>query len=237
MNPTPLADLDQFDHGYPIQCVTGNLCTLYPSKEGVGKTGKPYFMQDGELEDENGLKHKVLFNDKESAAKVDGKRGKTITISSQMVKGRPSGLSMDVNQWNGKTTRRLRVTSAALITVTGGGSQPSNATEGPQGGKEPPSGEHVCFDAALADYRKAFDKTCEAFGFSATTILAASKSGDAGALTLMGHMKEITTSVSMASTRGQYGRYIGYKFAGPKVESGLNPDGSIAEEGEEEIPF
>jgi hypothetical protein len=61
------------------------------------------------------------------------------------------------------------------------------------------------FEDALADYKRAFCKVCDAFGHDPDKImqeLTAEK------------LAEITTSVSMASTRGQYGAYIGYLFAG-----------------------
>lgn len=134
MNPTPLADLSEFSHGFPVQCVEAILSALYPAKEGVSqKSGKPYFMQDGELRDDSGFTHKVLFNDKECGDMVAGWRNKRIRIACQMVKGKPSGLSMDENLYNGKTTRRLRVTRAAIISLASGASEPQDRPQAQTG--------------------------------------------------------------------------------------------------------
>lgn len=228
MNPVPFKDLAGYAQKQLIPCVEGRLKYLNEPKayKSGPNVGKPY--QFGTLS-EIGTNLEIGVKFEGDLVQPVANKGKIIRLEAHQGSKGLSGVYMDIGEYEGKETRTARCTATAVVQYIAQGDAAANAPQtapaasaptsappqhtprqdAPQAGSARNTGHQggqlpqPVFDDALADYKRAFCKVCESFGHDPDKImqeLTAEK------------LAEITTSVSMASTRGQYGAYIGYLF-------------------------
>jgi hypothetical protein len=230
MQPVSYKDLAGYAQKQLIPCVEGRLKYLNEPKnyKSGPNVGKPF--QFGTLS-EIGTNLEIGVKFEGDLVQPVANKGKVIRLEAHQGSKGLSGVYMDIGEYDGKETRTARCTATAVVQYIAQGdaaanapqtaqaaSAPRPATHTPQARQDAPASSSVrntgysggqppqpVFEDALGDYKRAFCKVCESFGHDPDKImqeLTAEK------------LAEITTSVSMASTRGQYGAYIGYVFAG-----------------------
>lgn len=224
MKPVPFDDIATLENNFPIACVEGKLVKLYDNKPAKGTTANGEWTRyDGVISD--GKKEFKISFWMDTLPPVVKFNAHIRIVHGTDKKNKPAGLSKSVNEKNGTTYHAIKVDDRAIISLAGsdsGAPEPQSAPKSQSAAQTPPQRayegnaghpeERVCFDTALADYRRAFCKVCVAFGHPDPELEMAALTAE--------KLAEITTCVSMASTRGQYGRYIGYWFAEDKEDVG-----------------
>jgi hypothetical protein len=123
MQLVPFANLIHKSNGDAITAVEGTIMKLYEvirlKKDG---SPMPYPKQNGVLkEDGTGTEHNFTLGDESKWLEpYDNYKGKKVRFTSSDTKHGIKGVKMDVNEYNGKVTRSIYVTSAANTEFAGG---------------------------------------------------------------------------------------------------------------------
>lgn len=114
--PFPFASFEHLTDGQTVGMIVGTLSILYGWKTG-NNAKKPWAIQNGILTDDTGAELPVVFMDRESEL---GKEWKGVKI--QLVAGTDKGLTglyAYDDTFQGRTTRKLKVTKSAHLTAVG----------------------------------------------------------------------------------------------------------------------
>lgn len=235
--PIPFADLAGRENGDSISCIEGILTSLFDIHEGDSKYGH-WVLQGGEMTDNDGDIYKVTFagdTDGEHPIQPKNSRMKKIRITAGpgKKKGSFAGITMSVNQKEGKYRgeRSIKIDNRTTIEFVGddgsvvaqGDSTHREPQEGHDSGHTPATrssaspvarkgnlveGSQATFEHRLSEYRKAFNAVAYEFGKSEEDLLES---------TVFANIKEIATGLCM-SFKGQYGVYADIIWEGGSFE-------------------
>lgn len=123
---TPIAKIASLQTGTPVDSISGVLENVYQRRAGTSDKGRPWSFQDLILKDKTGA-IKVKLNGRKECPK--SMEGRVVTLSSARGSKGLEGVIAEDDEYNGKTTRLVRVTEAASVVVGGGnGANQSNVT-------------------------------------------------------------------------------------------------------------
>lgn len=129
MKAYPLNQIDALADKSPLGMVTGTAKRIFQRKTGTKQqSGEPWSKQDFEIESD-GVTVKVVVWDKEEIPRSN--EGCKVTLFSKEQPGKaPSGLYVFDDTYQGKTTRKLKMTTTGLIQFEGrqSASEPAQAS-------------------------------------------------------------------------------------------------------------
>lgn len=115
MNPTSISTiLNELSANTPLGCIEGTITSLYERKNGTTGNGREWSTQNGAFRDASGQTIKIRWKD---CPEVDkGWKGRQVRISSVVNdRNNRTGLYVEDDEYNGKTTRQIKVTPTATI--------------------------------------------------------------------------------------------------------------------------
>lgn len=116
--PLSIKEIDDLKNDALIDLFEGKVKVIWDYKEGENKYG-PFSFQTMVVTDEDNEEIQVTFKDREEVEK--NVRGKTIRLESRKTKNGWHGVTVWDDEYNGKTTRKIKVTPAADVEFGGGG--------------------------------------------------------------------------------------------------------------------
>jgi hypothetical protein len=109
---TSMKEVGDLDDQMPIALVRGKVTQIFKAKRGPGDDGNPWSFQNLKLKDATGERKVVLKN--RDDVPMDW-RGKEIVIEGHHGEKGWSGIYASDNEYNGKTTREIKVTGSAGV--------------------------------------------------------------------------------------------------------------------------
>ena len=137
MKPTPLPDVAELpDSALVYRCI-GILKNVYPRKSGESAKG-PWALQNLELADSNGFTLPVVLKDHDSEVPKTWK-GREVMLEAYQGEKAWSGCYAFDDDYNGKVTRKLKLTKTGQVSLVEGGERPAAAQQ-PHAQQKPAGG-------------------------------------------------------------------------------------------------
>lgn len=216
---------------YQIEGVEGTLATLWEWKEGKGKFPGS---QAGAMRDAFGNEHRIEFVGREPMD-INRWKGKRIRVSSKNGARGMSGVKLKVDEWKGKTIRKIWVTKTGILEELQNGQPARSADTAPSGGapapgrQGPPPEDHAGDNVELRIFRyfKILGKVYEGYEAMREKFSLPEVSEE--------EMHRIATHISM-TFRGQYGSYAPPIFREAKPAQSTEPPAGSAPAGQDAPP-
>lgn len=133
MKVSTLAEIREMDNQMVIPAVTATVVSIQAQKSG-GTADKPWTLQKIDLSQGNQKMAAVIWNHDPLPASM---KGKQVTMLAFQGDRGWTGLFADDNEYNGKTTRQIKMTQAGTIEAIGTGTQPQPEQDSGEGDYSP----------------------------------------------------------------------------------------------------